>query len=690
MATKFEPDHFGLLCHLVTFSDWHSPKFGRFEFESIVDALRKILPWETNFIIERSGSLAERLYLLRLEVAEENEGSSVRYRYGTDLDVMFLPQLAIIKEITESDEEENSADESISDVVAFIENAKEPRYVKLRVNTACRWSLPDDVLESEGDCVYVSSSKFCDVFRKNLNQVQEVAKAAGPSLLVTEHLIQESGIRMDSMDLVFAFRCPNWPSVADEWAKRKRNWPQPEVVQMILHQGYAVVAKGSGDSSASHLEWRLSFSFAETVLAQNLNSVQRKCYLVVKGLVKDLHCEGIPSYWVKCAFFWFLEEADPDIWNNSNLGHCVLGVIERLTKCLQSYMLPNYFVIQRNHLQEISKESCAIISKELTQIMQKPVLALANSPKLTKCIESIYSQAPKKYGYSTLIALLKDFHSSPDKNVLNDFLKYHLYNLGLMLMENPKTAQKGIEYIECVVQILKGTGKQTNAYELLCDSIVQCQRRHGDGDAEAAACRLISMRSLGFSDQEVIATLTKATNGIDLPASLFHNAGCFYHVQAYEDDVTEPNGELLNHAEMMLKKSVELQPTNASHYVELSMFLYRNDRFDEAIEAAKQGITCSKTSKVLKYLGYGQSEEITLDGNLGHHIQQNDTIEAPALIFAYYVLVACLEELHREDEALKFMDSYRTACGDPCKAIDEDDSLVLYNYSCLLLKLPGV
>ena len=75
--------------------------------------------------------------------------------------------------------------------------------------------------------------------------------------------------------------------------------------------------------------------------------------------------------------------------------------------------------------------------------MQKPVLALANSPKLTKCIESILSQAPKKYGYSTLIALLKEFHSSPEKNVLNDFLKYHLYNLGLVLMENPKQHRKG-------------------------------------------------------------------------------------------------------------------------------------------------------------------------------------------------------------------------------------------------------
>ena len=695
MATEFEPDLFGLLCQLVTFSEWHSPIFGRFEFQPTEDALRRIFPWETNFTIVRSGSLSERLYLPSLKVAEEREGESGSgnsLRYETDLDVMFLPQQAIVRETTEANEQEARSDESVTEVLAFINNSKEPRYVKLRVNTACQWNLPDDILESEGDCVYISSSKFCDTFRKNLNQTQEAVQTAGPSQLVTSEHLQQScsfGI-LESVDLVFAFRCPHWPSVAVEWAERKRNWPQPEIVQMILQQGCAVVAKGSGVSSTSHLEWRLSFSFAETELAQNLNPVQRRCFLVVKSLVKDLKCDGIPSYCVKCAFYWFLEEANPDIWNNLNLGDCVLGAIERLARFLQCYMLPNYFVKQRNLLQAISKESCELMSKELIKITQKPISSLANSPKLTKCIESMLSLAPEEYQYSKLITLLKELPSCPEKkNDLKDFLKFHFHNLGVVLMKNPKTAQKGLEYIQCVVDILKVTGKCTNALELLCNSLVSFSAR---GDEEGAACHLVSMRSLGFSDQEIISALMKATNGIELPAHLFHNAGCFYHAQAYENSVdgADPNEELLSHAEVVLKKAVELQPSNASHHVELSMFLYRNDRFEEAIDAAKQGVTLSKSSEVLSYLEYGKSEEITLDGNLGYHVQQNDAVQAPAVVFAYYVLVACLEELDRKDEALQLMDSFKTACSDPRKTNGNDDSLVLFNYSCLLLKIPKV
>lgn len=688
MATDHESDIdlFGLLCQFVTFSEWHTPTFGRFDFQVTEDALRKIFPWETTFTCARSGSLSERLYLPSLEVGDEDEGESGSLRYETDLDVMFLPQQAIVRENTEANEQQGRSGES---VLAFIENTEEPRYVKLRVNSSCQWSLADDILESEGGCVYISSSKFCDAFRKNLNQFQSAVEAAGPSQLVTsEHLHQfcSFGI-LESVDLVFAFRCPHWPSSAIEWAERKRNWPPPECVHKILQQGCALVAKGSGVSSTSHLEWRLSFSFAETELAQNLNPVQRRCYLVVKSLIKGLKCNGLPSYCVKCAFFWFLEEADPDIWKNLNLGACILGAIERLARFLQCYELPNYFVKQRNHLQAIPRESCEVISKELIQITRKPISSLANSPKLIKHIESILSNALEEYGYSKFIALLKELPSCPEKkNDLKELLKYHFYNLGLALMKNPKTAPKGLEYMECVVHILKGIGNQTNAFELLCNSLVNSLRR---GDVESAAWRLISMRSLGFSDHEIISTLMKATDGIELPANLFHNSGCFYHVQAYENDVTDPNEELLAQAEVMFSKAAELQPTNVSHQVELSMFLYRNDRFEEAIEAAKQGLTLSKSSEELEYLGYGKSEEITLDGNLGYHVQQHDAVQAPALMFAYYVLVACLVELDRNDEALQLMDSYKTACSDPRRTNDNDDSLLLFNYSCLLLKIPG-
>lgn len=704
MENEIEPDLFSLLCQLATFSEWHSPKFGRFDFQPGEDALRKIFPWESSFTVVQSGSLSERLYLPSLKAVEPVEGGSVSgsLSYEADLDVMFMPQKTIIKEVAGVDQKQEAAEvgseehESISEVVAFIENADEPRYVKLRVNTSCKWKLPDEILESEGNSVYISSSKFCEIFRKHVNHVQEAVVAAGPALLVTgpEHLQQRVsyGI-LESVDLVFAFLCPHWPSVAHEWGIRKRNWPQSETIQTLLQQGCAAVAKGSGTTSTSHLEWRLSFSFAETELARNLNPVQRRCYLVVKNVVKGLKCNVIPSYGIKCAFLWFLEEADPGFWGNASLGDCVIAVIRRLASFLQCYALPNYFVKQRNLLQTVSKESCEVMSKALMEFTEKPISSLVNSPDLglMKCIESVLSLAPKEdESYSKLIALLRELDSSPEKKSdLKMFLKYHFINLGLTLMMDPKGAQKGLEFIQCVVEILKGFGKRTNALELLCNSLVTCSVR---GDEEVGtASRLVSMRCLGFSDEEIISTLMKSTGDcFEVPANLYHNAGCVYHARAYEDSFDEPDEGLLCQAEEMLKKAVDLQPDSACHHVELSMFLYRNDRFEEAITSAKQGIEESRSSEELEDLGYDKSEETTLDGNLGYHVQHNDVIQAPALVFAYYVLVTCLVELDRKDEALPLMESYKTACCDPRKTNSNDDSLVLFNYSCLRLKIPKV
>ncbi|KAJ7371036.1 hypothetical protein OS493_028198 [Desmophyllum pertusum] len=310
------------------------------------------------------------------------------------------------------------------------------------------------------------------------------------------------------------------------------------------------------------------------------------------------------------------------------------------------------------------------MSIALMEFTEKPISSLANSPDLglMKCIESVLSLAPKEdESNSKLITLLRELDSSPEKKRdLKMFLKYHFINLGLTLMMDPKGAQKGLEFIQCVVEILKGFGKRTNALELLCNSLVTCSVR---GDEEVGtASRLVSMRCLGFSDEEIISTLMKSTaDSIELPANLYHNAGCVCHARAYEDSFDEPDEGLLCQAEEMLKKAVDLQPDSACHHVELSMFLYRNDRFEEAITSAKQGIEESRSSEELEDIGYDKSEETTLDGNLGYHVQHNDVIQAPALVFAYYVLVTCLVELDRKDEALPLMESYKTACCDPRK-----------------------
>lgn len=689
MANETDTDLFGLLCQLATFSEWHSPKFGTLDFQVTEDALRKIFPWESSFTNVQSGSLAEKLYLPSLKAADETGSSWLSYE--ADLDVMFIPQKVVIWDSKVEDTRESGKDAVSCEIIAYIEDTETPGYIKLRVNNTCKSKLPDEILEiGEGrDVVYISSSKFSRLFGKHLSKTEET----GPSqFIASEHIQHMSSFGiMKSVDLVFAFRCPQWPSAAREWVNRKRHWPTSETVHGIIQQGCAAVAKGFAESASSHLEWRLSFSLAEVLLARSLTAVQRQCYLLVKNLIKDLKCNVIPSYYIKCSFFWLLEDTETNVWRSSNLGNCVLMALNKLQKCLRDHLLPNYFVRQGNLLQMVPKDSCDAMSNELMNVISSPVLSLANSSKIMERLELVMSAGPKEKGCSKLITLLREQDGSTEKkDELNDLLKFHFYNLGLSLMNGePETAQKGLDYIQSVVAILKTVGKCTNALELLCNSLVSCSAR---GDDRLAAARLVSMRILGFLDDEVISTLHDATGSNELGAHLCHNAGCLYHTQAYvvSGDGLTVNKEHLSHAETMLKKAVDLEPGKASHHAEFSMFLYRNDRFDEAISFAKRGVQESASSEVLDCLEYDTSEEITLDGNLGYHVQQNGFIRAPALVFAYYVQVACLEELNRKDEALQLMDSYKSACSDSRKTHCEDDSMVLFRFSCLLLKVPVI
>ena len=241
MAGEIETELFGFLCQLATLYEWHSPKFGALDFRVTEDALRKIFPWESSFTNVKSGSLSEKLYLPSLKAADESGSSWMSFE--TDLDIMFMPEKVIIKE-AELEEVEEHEDDCSSNVLAFIENAETPRYVKLRVNNACKWKLLEEILEmgDGGDNFYISSSKFCETFGKHLKNTQQ----AGPSQLVTsEHIHNMSSFGIiESVDLVFAFRCPQWPSVAVEWVNRKRNWPPPEIIQMVIQEGSAAVAKG--------------------------------------------------------------------------------------------------------------------------------------------------------------------------------------------------------------------------------------------------------------------------------------------------------------------------------------------------------------------------------------------------------------------------------------------------------------
>lgn len=274
MANETDTDLFGLLCQLATFSEWHSPKFGTLDFQVTEDALRKIFPWESSFTNVQSGSLAEKLYLPSLKAADETGSSWLSYE--ADLDVMFIPQKVVIWDSKVEDNRESGKDAISSEIIAYVEDTETPGYIKLRVNNTCKSKLPDEILESgEGrDVVYMSSSKFSGLFGKHLSKTEET----GPSqFIASEHIQHMSSFGiMKSVDLVFAFRCPQWPSAAREWVNRKRYWPTSETVDGIIQQGCAAVAKGFAGNIHESRE-----NFSRLPLHLSVYDMKTNCYLII-------------------------------------------------------------------------------------------------------------------------------------------------------------------------------------------------------------------------------------------------------------------------------------------------------------------------------------------------------------------------------------------------------------------------
>ena len=122
-------------------------------------------------------------------------------------------------------------------------------------------------------------------------------------------------------DFTFALHVPIWPECANSWGKRARLWPPNDVIDDVMSRGYHLVPIGSEDEN-SGLDWRMSFSQAEAILADNLPEEARKLYLFVKILYKDFvkgDCDDIATYHLKVTFFRYLELVGPSIWKMGNV-----------------------------------------------------------------------------------------------------------------------------------------------------------------------------------------------------------------------------------------------------------------------------------------------------------------------------------------------------------------------------------
>ena len=170
-------------------------------------------------------------------------------------------------------------------------------------------------------------------------------------------------ITFTGWDIVLAISCEGWPSCAKEWITRDRIWPHDDLLHKITHDdGFHIVPKRSTEG-----DFRLSFSFAETTLIENLTELQHKVVRSFKAVVKYHQNtwspnikEIITTYHLKTIAFWHFERTIQDsITEQTVVIHLIL-LLQELAEALRTRELPMYFMPKVNLFENVENPEEAI------------------------------------------------------------------------------------------------------------------------------------------------------------------------------------------------------------------------------------------------------------------------------------------------------------------------------------------
>ncbi|MEW8547976.1 MAG: hypothetical protein AB2693_31095 [Candidatus Thiodiazotropha sp.] len=156
-------------------------------------------------------------------------------------------------------------------------------------------------------------------------------------------------------DFVSAFSLSQLPGCVEEWSSRTRhyNWPSVDVIDRCKTLGCLFVPVGHPHSDEQYLEWRLSLSHQERLLVSLFNSVQHKCFILLKLWKKDvlpswIEQESLSSYHCKTALFYMIENTPSNFWRPDNLLVCFVACLRLFLFWTIHGICPNYFIPAEN------------------------------------------------------------------------------------------------------------------------------------------------------------------------------------------------------------------------------------------------------------------------------------------------------------------------------------------------------
>ena len=279
-----------------------------------------------------------------------SEKVAVHTSFITDFDVMYIVREEALKEIGVIDKK--------TEYLCFQNDCFSPAYVRL-------------VAVDQHHCgTIVQSRLFKQLFNlfenTTLHPTLQILKEndfilsntvassiQGPAMTSVLELISGKPIHCD---YVFALLVPQADTlhIFRKWINRvqeKQVFSDSQLAQVKKSLQCYIVPIGLDKEDGEM--WRLSFSATETAIFLNIDNENRDVYRYAKLILS--HWTVIPTYYLKTAFFWLMEDVPRRKWTPNALVNLTRWLFHKLWMFLVKQYLPHFFIPAQNLLVTKSK-----------------------------------------------------------------------------------------------------------------------------------------------------------------------------------------------------------------------------------------------------------------------------------------------------------------------------------------------
>ena len=258
---------------------------------------------------------------------------------------------------------------------------------------------------------------------------------------------------LSDLEFVPALVCTGPIEAVQEFVFRERknkSWPKKSTLQTIKELPTLIVAAGHKLSEFRLMEWRLSMSIPELLLANDMPLWVKQGYWTFKysmlraieeqrgvAVASDYGRSTVGSYHFKTILLWELERRVD--WEDGNSVTLFINLIQRLRKCLAVGNLPHYFFPDCNLFGCMDKIELRAAEIAAWTVWQVPLSAIIYAPEYPN---KVYGGEAERY---RLLVCLRSLLASRDGELVMDTggdLEHEKQNLRAILNDIDKIRER--------------------------------------------------------------------------------------------------------------------------------------------------------------------------------------------------------------------------------------------------------